>query len=449
MRRSDPSLRWWFAAVALALVIAVDDDVPAQQIVPGANVNIVSGTTLPEGDPYLQRQNEPSSAVSTSNPLHILAGVNDYRTVDIPHPSDLLRPQRMNSDAWVGIFKSLDGGQNWKSTLLPGYPQDPAHTAPLWGYDAATDPFMRAGTNGMFYFAGVAFDRGDNAPSAIFVARYKDMNNLEAGDPIVHLDTRIADSDPGGRFLDKVALATDIPRAAATCSFNVPLGDAAGTVVPQTIPAGNVYVAYAAFTGSGATEQSAIMFTRSTDCGATWSAPRNLSTGSRLVQNPQIAVSPNNGAIYVSWRRFRSGTQDDSMFVARSADGGTTFGKPVRVAGLRPFDQPTTLTSFRSNGFQTTAVDATGRVYMAWSDRGYATQRPDPLVGDARVVISTSTNGSTWTVPRPIDTSALGHQVMPALTFHAGKLRLLYYDLREDVSSIFAPFVDDLDIVDG
>ena len=254
--RSDPSLRWWIVAVALALVIAADDDLPAQQIVPGTNVNMVSGTTLPDGDPYLQRQNEPSSAVSTSNPLHILVGANDYRTVDIPHPSDLLRPQRMNSDAWVGIFKSLDGGQNWKSTLLPGYPQDPAHTAPLWGYDAATDPFMRAGTNGMFYFAGVAFDRGDVAPSAIFVARYKDMNNLEAGDPIVHLGTRLVDSDPGGRFLDKVALATDVPRTAATCSFNVPLGDAAGTVVPQTIPAGNVYVAYAAFTGSGATEQS-------------------------------------------------------------------------------------------------------------------------------------------------------------------------------------------------
>jgi uncharacterized repeat protein (TIGR01451 family) len=447
MRRSDPSLRWWLVAVVLALLSGAFDDVPAQQILPGTNVNMVSGTSLPDGDPYLQRQNEPSSAVSTSNPLHILVGSNDYRTVDIPHPSDLLRPQKMNSDAWLGIFRSLDGGQNWKSTLLPGYPQDPAHTAPLWGYDAATDPFMRAGTNGMFYFSGVAFDRGDNAPSAIFVARFKDMNNLEAGDPIIHLDTRIVDSDPGGRFLDKVALATDVARTAATCSFNVPLGDAAGTVVPQTIPAGNVYVAYAAFTGEGATEQSAIMFSRSTDCGATWSVARNLSLGSRLVQNPQIAVSPNNGQVYVSWRRFRSGTQDDSMYVIKSIDGGATFGKPVRVAGLRPFDQPTTLTSFRTNGFQTMAIDATGRVYMAWSDRGYATTRPDPVTGDARVVISTSTTGATWTVPRPVDTTALGHQVMPALTFHAGKLRLLYYDLREDVSSLFAPFVDDLDIV--
>ena len=30
---------------------------------PGRNINMVSGTKLPGGDPYLQRQNEPSLAV--------------------------------------------------------------------------------------------------------------------------------------------------------------------------------------------------------------------------------------------------------------------------------------------------------------------------------------------------------------------------------------------------
>jgi hypothetical protein len=53
----------------------------------GRNVNMVSGTTLPGGDPYLQRQNEPSIAASTRNPLHLLAGANDYRTVVTTAPS--------------------------------------------------------------------------------------------------------------------------------------------------------------------------------------------------------------------------------------------------------------------------------------------------------------------------------------------------------------------------
>ena len=48
------------------------------------------------------------------------------------------------------------------------------------------------------------------------------------------------------------------------------------------------------------------------------------------------------------------------------------------------------------------AIDGTGRVYLAWPDRGYAAVRSDPVTGDSRIVISTSTNGSTWTVPRAI-----------------------------------------------
>ena len=34
------------------------------------NINMVSGTTWPDGDPFLQRQNEPSMAASSRNPRH-------------------------------------------------------------------------------------------------------------------------------------------------------------------------------------------------------------------------------------------------------------------------------------------------------------------------------------------------------------------------------------------
>ena len=98
LRRFSPR-RIGRALVLVALAgVGVTLSAQQPQIVPGTNVNMVSGTTFPDGDPYLQRQNEPSSAVSTRNPLHILSGVNDYRTVDIPGPFDPLRGFKMNAD---------------------------------------------------------------------------------------------------------------------------------------------------------------------------------------------------------------------------------------------------------------------------------------------------------------------------------------------------------------
>src|SRR5215831_14704826 len=131
----------------------------AQGPTPGQNVNMVSGTKWPGGDPFLERQNEPSLAVSMRNPVHLLAGANDYRSVDIPNPNS---PDE-RGDAWLGVFKSFDGGATWGSTLLAGYPQDQSAAgmaSPLHGLSTAADPTVRAGTNGLFYYSGIAYNRG-------------------------------------------------------------------------------------------------------------------------------------------------------------------------------------------------------------------------------------------------------------------------------------------------
>jgi hypothetical protein len=65
-------------------------------------------------------------------------------------------------DAWLGIFKSFDGGASWTTSLLPGFPQDlspEGMASPLKQFSTAADPIVRAGTNGLFYYSGMAFNR--------------------------------------------------------------------------------------------------------------------------------------------------------------------------------------------------------------------------------------------------------------------------------------------------
>ncbi|MEP5763855.1 MAG: hypothetical protein ABJ308_04645 [Halieaceae bacterium] len=269
----------------------------------GPNINMVSGQTWPDGDPFLRQQNEPSVAFSSRNKLHLLSGANDYRTVDIPGDFEA----GATGDSWMSYFWSTNGGGTWKSRLIPGYPQDSSQegmASPLKGYAAGADPVVRAGTHGMFYFSGIVFERTENPGSAIFVSRFIDLNNDEGGDPIRFIDSMLVDVDTtGDRFLDKSWIGVDMPRdGAPTKTFTVTQRD--GSTVSQTVACGNVYVAYASLTGDGATLRSEIKLTYSTDCGDSWSDPAPISEVDTLNQGANIAINPNNGDVHIGWRRF-------------------------------------------------------------------------------------------------------------------------------------------------
>ena len=346
--------------------------------IPGQSVNMVSGIEWPDGDPFLQRQNEGSMAVSTRNPLHILGGGNDYRTVDIPG----LPGGAMSGDAWNGVFWSRDGGHRWKSTLLPGYRQDMSPeglASPIHGLEAGADPVIRAGANGMMFYVGIAFNReaitesasasvaGGGKTGRLFLARFIDDNARETGNPFRYLETLVVDSGSEGQFLDKPWLAVDKPRAGAG-SCSIP-GD--GRVGPQSFPSGNVYVAYTTFVGKSAVNiRTKVMFARSTDCGRTWSQQK-LSEGYPVNQGAVIAIEPTSGAVYVAWRRFRSDKGDpDGFLIAKSVDGGRSFTKAIDLVTFTPymlsdgvttvsriFEQGTSIASFRTTGFPALTVD--------------------------------------------------------------------------------------------
>ena len=423
-----------FVSSLLALFLFFPCALRAQQV--GNNVNMVTGTQWPGGDPFLQRQNEPSMAISSRNPLHMVAGDNDYRTVDLPSISGAVEP---TGDAWLGFFTSFDGGQTWSSTLVPGYPQDQSLQgllSPIHGLGAGADPTVRAGTNGMFYYSGLAFNRQEGGANKVFVATYTDDNNLEGGNSIRYLWTTTVDSGKSNLFEDKPSIAVDIPRSWSGACI-VPALPLKNT---QIFRAGTVNVAWTQFTGDEANGNAAVMYSHSIDCGLTWSTPKQISGTAKTNQGAALAIDPNTGALYITWRVFASTnpTQTDAVMYVASFDGGNTFTKPALVANISPFDQGETYVSFRTNDYPAITVDAASHVYIAWSQRNVG--NVSETGGDARVVVSTGTPTSNpksvplqWGIPEAVDLwSNRGQQILPTMAFAAGKLTVAWYDLRND-----------------
>ena len=265
-------------------------------------------------------------ACSSRNPQNCLAGANDYRTVDLPVP-DI--GERITGDAWLGWYTTKDGGLTWRTRLLPGFPQDTSDAgkaSPLRGYAAGADPIIRPGTNGLFYYGGLVFNREEGGGAEVFVARFIDNNNQEgvggetdrisrrlggaAGRPAAFSagpqigGVRVDGCDSGraasrGRAGAQGARRQNVRRVAAGAvqsggeqtggqaldgrqTFRVParrcarLADRGRALPLQTFPGGRVYMAYALFEGANE-ERGRIMFSRSLDCGVTWSPPRTLS----------------------------------------------------------------------------------------------------------------------------------------------------------------------------
>ena len=100
------------------------------------------------------------------------------------------------------------------------------------------------------------------------------------------------------------------------------------------------------------------MFSRSLDCGKTWSNPTKLSESSSINQGTNVAIDPANGKVYVAWRQFATSSNPASIIVARSDDFGATFPSKNtnQVATITAFDQPTSGPRFRTNPLPSIAV---------------------------------------------------------------------------------------------
>jgi hypothetical protein len=382
-------------------------------------------------------QNEPTLALDPRNAMVRTSGSNDYCTVPT------------NGDAWAGFYRSSNGGATWADSLLPGYLLDkstqgaasPVHQMALGGAFAAGDPVQAWDGKGDLFFMGNNFNRGiEDGPSASF--------RDNTGDVWVATYAPSNPSDPstdGSRYVRTVILSAN---TFGLGSFN----DKTGIQVDQTT--GNVYAAWSDFHGRGCNE---ILFSRSTDGGATFSAPMKISSVCNN-QGPNIAIGP-LGQVYVSWFGQFSGTfgqggntMAGAAFTS-SSDFGQTFSKASIVVPFNPF----TSGAFSGNGSRdcgdTPFACPSGETFPRF-DLAQPTIATDNTAGKAAIYMAfqavlasgqgqtqfvKSTNGgASWSAAAAVDSQSIGHQFFPWITASGGRLSVVYYDSRADGSNYSA-----------
>lgn len=207
---------------------------------------------------------------------------------------------------------------------------------------------------------------------------------------------------------------------------------------------GNVY---SAWTNFGGTNNNQIEISRSTNNGATWSTPINISgavsAGSHN-QGVNIQTGP-NGEVYAVWAIYDSWpSREVALGFSMSTDGGVTYSPATRIfnniQGVRwqpgfPIPNPHGK-NMRSNSFPGMAVDISsgpnnGNIYVVWSNVGV----PGINTGsDVSVyMMSSSDGGTTWSTPAKVNTDPVGNiQYFPWITSDPtnGNLSVIFYDDR-------------------
>src|SRR6266566_483192 len=292
-------------------------------------------------------QNETAIAVDPNSPSRVVAAANDYVTRTWAC-SISGTPCSALGDAYSGTYASNDGGATWCCTS-----SDPAHLGTLIPgverlsggiYDAGGDPALSFDSSGHVYYAGLGFNR-TSAPNTVAVNKgtFDGGGNLHWSQP-----TFINQTTSPSTLNDKEWIAVD---SHATSRFR-----------------DRVYVSWTRYIFSatkGNYVQSPIFFAFSSDGGATFTAPTNISSNVLYDQGSRPVVGP-DGTVYVFFEGSTRLAQLSSQYVVKSTDGGASFGQPIAVSTVSDIIPPAN-TAFRVNSFPAAAAAPNGNLYVAWS----------------------------------------------------------------------------------
>jgi len=324
---------------------------------------------------------------------------------------------------------SNNGGRTWSDRLLDGFPTAPS------GIGAA-DPIVRA-VPGLAVIAYITLD-ANRSRGTMSIAQMLEKNR-ENGEPYQFLQRFVIDIGNSGRFLDKP-------------DMEVVLDPAGGTIQVggHAIPKGRVYFSYAVFTGTGPNGNGASIYNMySDDYGQTWSNGKKLSASLGANQGVDMSVDDATGTVITSWRQIADNNQADAIIFSRSTNKGQTWSsaQPVWTAPAgRFFDQDTDTFRFRSLSMPAIVHDGTA-FHVYFSARGFSNSSPD----DARIVVSNSANGLSWSAPVEVspnsrDASGIesrGHQIVPQVAVGGGTIQVDWIDTRNNDPQSFTRLIED------
>jgi hypothetical protein len=199
---------------------------------------------------------------------------------------------------------------------------------------------------------------------------------------------------------------------------------------------------------------------RTTDGGNTWRGPviagperpdsvATCGDSGTLQQSSVPAFGP-DGHVFVTWQvgptfsPAGAASTNAAIFVARSLDGGATFGAPVKVADINSMrqDSPVGYNRNRINDHPRIAVLTAGRdqgrVLVVFPSADAPTTSPSTAqnLRSVNVFLSSSDDGgATWSSPRAIAGSVPSTGVKrfwPIVTVgDRGSVNVVYYESRE------------------
>jgi hypothetical protein len=308
-------------------------------------------------------QSETSIAIDPANPNLVVAGSNEI----------IRLPMR--------AYWSADGGRSFNADDLPLPP--PTSTN---GTDFGSDPGVAFDTHGNVYFSYIVvfFNRSFGGIQGTEMAVAKSTDGGATWPQVTYFNY----NNGTGKFNDKPMIAVDTN--------------------PSSRYRDSVYVAWdnASNNQGKSAANDALLFSRSTDGGRTFTAPSALNTltgGASAVIGADPFVGP-TGEVYVAW----SDTQNKRITVNRSFDGGATFGTPTVVApdslgyeSLAPPEASRGALLYPSCGADDSPGAYRGTLYCSWMDSTAAN-------GTDIFLARSADRGATWSAPQRVNDDPAG-----------------------------------------